>query len=226
MIDVTLLQLVDGLFPAGGYAHSLGLETYAQEGIVRDRAGVEAFVLAHLEGGAGPCDAVAVTSALRHARAGDLAACEALDATLEAMKPARPLREASAQMGRQALRALAAISDDARLAAFRAAVEARRTPGHHAVVFGLAGAAFGWAPEDAAAGFLYQGAAMLVGASLRLLALGQVDGQRTLAALGPAIARLARAAADAAPGDLASFGPGLEVAAMRHERLDARLFRS
>src|SRR5207247_461213 len=34
---LALLQLGDGLFPAGGFAHSFGLETYAQEGRVRDR---------------------------------------------------------------------------------------------------------------------------------------------------------------------------------------------
>src|SRR2546422_7831045 len=54
---LALLQLADGLFPAGGFAHSFGLETYVQEGRVGDAAGLEAFVVAPLEGGAGPCDA-------------------------------------------------------------------------------------------------------------------------------------------------------------------------
>ena len=34
---VGLLQLADGLFPAGGYAHSFGLESYVQSGRVRTR---------------------------------------------------------------------------------------------------------------------------------------------------------------------------------------------
>ena len=71
---LALLQLGDGLFPAGGFAHSFGLETYAQEGRVRDRVGLEAFVGAHLEGAAGPGDAVAVAVAARLAAAGDVAA--------------------------------------------------------------------------------------------------------------------------------------------------------
>ena len=33
----TLLQIADGLFPAGAFAHSLGLETYTQAGVVKDR---------------------------------------------------------------------------------------------------------------------------------------------------------------------------------------------
>src|SRR3989442_6776027 len=75
---LALLQLGDGLFPAGGFAHSFGLETYAQEGRVRDRAGLEAFVTAHLEGAAGPGDALAVALAPRVGAARDPAArCEA-----------------------------------------------------------------------------------------------------------------------------------------------------
>ena len=92
-----LLQFADGLFPAGGFAHSLGLETYAQAGLVRDRAGLEAFLVAHLEGSAGPTDAVAVAVAAAHAAAEDLAGCLALDAWW--MRPS-----ASASSGRRAAR--------------------------------------------------------------------------------------------------------------------------
>lgn len=221
-----LLQFADGLFPAGGYAHSFGLEYYVQSGAVRDPAGVEAFVRAHLEGSAGPCDAVAVVAALTLAAAGDLPGCHALDETLDALKPVAELREASRQMGRQTLRVAAALTGGALLRAFARSVEAGRTPGHHPLAFGLVGAALGWPPEAAAAAYLYATAAMLVGAALRLLPLGQVDGQRILWAAGPLIDRLARDTEGKGPADLSSFAPGIEIAGMRHARLDGRLFRS
>src|SRR5207248_6062480 len=109
---LALLQFADGLFPAGGFAHSFGLETYAQDGVVTDRAGLQAFVLAHLEGSAGPADAVATATAVRLAAAGDRAGWVALDARLEAMKPVPETRAASRQMGRQTLRVAAATADD------------------------------------------------------------------------------------------------------------------
>jgi urease accessory protein len=220
------LQFADGLFPAGGFAHSFGLETYAQEGAVRDRAGLEAFVTAHLEGSAGPADAVAVAAAVRLAAASDVAEWIALDERLEAMKPVPETREASRQMGRQTLRVAAALGADPFLAELARAVADGLAPGHHAAVFGGALGRAGVEPTLAAAAYLHSTAALLVGAGLRLIALGQLDGQRALAAMRPRIARLAEAAAAATPADMWSFNPGLELAGMRHATLDTRLFRS
>src|SRR5919197_1532359 len=171
---LALLQLGDGLFPAGGFAHSFGLETYAQEGRVRDRVGLEAFVTAHLEGAAGPGDAVAVAVATRPAAAAHVPAGAALD-------------------------------EDAVLASIARAIDDGLAPGHHAAAFGAAAGRLGADPEAAAAAYLYSTAALLVGAGLRLLPLGQLDGQRVLAAVRPRIARLAAEAARATAGDMWTF---------------------
>lgn len=223
---LSLLQFADGLFPAGGYAHSFGLEYYVQSGQVRAAAGVEAFVRAQLEGSAGPCDAVAVARSLALGEAEDLDGLLALDETLDALKGVAEFREASRQMGRQTLRVAASLTGHPLLVSFRDALEAGRTPGHHPVAFGLAGSALAWSAEAAARAYLYSTTALLVGAALRLLPLGQLDGQRILWAAGPLIVRLSREAAGNGPAELWSFAPGLEIAGMRHARLDARLFRS
>jgi urease accessory protein len=220
------LQFADGLFPAGGFAHSLGLETYVQDGVVRDRAGLEAFVAAHLEGSAGPADAVAVAVAVRIARESDVAAWIELDERLEAMKPVPEAREASRQMGRQTLRVAAAMDADVFLGGLARAVADGLAPGHHAAVFGAALGRARVEPLLAAAAYLHSTAVLLVGAGLRLIALGQLDGQRVVTSMRPRIARLAEAAAAATPADMWSFNPGLELAGIRHATLDARLFRS
>jgi urease accessory protein len=224
---LTVLQLSDGLFPAGGFAHSFGLETLTQDGVVTDRAGLETFVVAHLEGSAGPSDAVVVAVAARLADRDDLPGLVAADEHLDAMKPVPEFRAASLQMGRQTLRVMASLeSEPALLTAFVRTVDEGLAPGHHATVFGAALGRAGATPELAAAAYLHSTAALLVGAGLRLIALGQLDGQRVLAAVRPRLARLAAAAAGCDLADAWSFTPGLELAGLRHAGLEARLFRS
>lgn len=223
---LTLLQFSDGLFPAGGFAHSFGLETYVQDGRVRDRHDLERFVAAHLDGSAGPADAAAAAIAVGIARRDDSQEWCVLDARLDAMKTVPEFRAASRQMGRQTLRVAAGLGDDPFLAHLARAVDDDRAAAHHATVFGAAVGRGGAEPERAAAAYLYATAALLVGAGLRLIALGQLDGQRVLAAMRGRIQGLATAAATATADDLWSFNPALEIAGIRHAALDMRLFRS
>src|SRR5262245_1216045 len=161
---LSLLHFGDSAFPTGGYAHSFGLETYCQAGLVRGREGLERFLVAQLEGSSGPCDATAAVGVLVAAASDGLGRCRAIDAMLEAMKPVREFREASRQMGHQTLRVAATLTGESRVAAYAEDVGKSLAPGHHAVAYGLAAAALGWAPEATATAFLYSSTALLVGA--------------------------------------------------------------
>src|SRR2546422_4827567 len=98
---LALLQLADGLFPAGGFAHSFGLETYVQEGRVDDAAGLEAVVVAPLEGGAGAGGAVAGGPATPGAARGAVEGGVALDARRDARKGGPEVPAARPPMGGQ-----------------------------------------------------------------------------------------------------------------------------
>jgi urease accessory protein len=224
---LSLLQFADGLFPAGAYAHSFGLEYYVQSGEVSDAGGVEEFLRAYLQGSAAPSDAVAILCAARAGKAGDLAACIALDETLDAMKTVSELRDASRQMGRQMLRVVNHLPGQHRvLADFGEQVGNEATPGHHPVVFGIIGGVMAWPPEEMAGAYLYSTSAALVGAALRLMPLGQLAGQRILWNIRALIAKLAADVQGKSQVDMWTFAPALEIAGMRHAMLDARLFRS
>jgi urease accessory protein len=223
---LALLQLADGLFPTGGFAHSFGLETYVQAGVVRDATGLEALLEAQLEGSIGPTDAVAVACAARFAAAGDLAACLDVDERLDALRWVPEFRAASVQMGRQTLRTAAAPVAAPPLGALARAVAEGVAAGHHPMVFGAVLGCRRVDPEPAAAAYLHSASALVVNAAVRLLPLGQVEGQRVLAAARPRLARLAAAAAAADIDDVWGFVPGLEIAGVRHADLDGRMFRS
>jgi len=223
---LSLLQFSDGLFPAGAYAHSFGLETFIQEARVRDASGVEQFLREFLAASMAPTDAVAALCAWRAASENNLPACIALDQRLHAMKSAAELRDAGRQMGRQTLRIANELLPKSLAAEFFAAIESGATPGHHPIAFGVVGSSLDWPEKETAAAFLYATTAALVGAALRLIPLGQLAGQLILWNLQPLLDSLAEDALAKNESDIWNFAPALEIASMRHACLDARLFRS
>lgn len=150
----------------------------------------------------------------------------ALDEMLDAMKSPSELREASRQMGRQMLRVATHLPCHPMIEEFGKAAAGEITPGHHSIVFGMIGGILEWDSLEMTGAYLYSTTAALVGASLRLLPLGQLAGQRILWNVKPLIATLAEEVQDKHDTDMWSFAPALEIASMRHALLDARLFRS
>ena len=94
------------------------------------------------------------------------------------------------------------------------------------VAFGRACAAMPLPAPEVIAAFLQAQAAALVSAAVRFLPLGPVEGQRMLADLQPRILARALIASDASEDDLASAAWGADIAAMRHETMTTRIFRS
>jgi urease accessory protein len=218
-------RLVDSFFPSGGYAFSSGLEAAVQHGAVRNGEELSRFVVESFTTGIGECEAVAVGLAHDACVSGTLEIAFKADRDLEAMKLGRESRTASRQMGRQVIRL--AANQQARyplIEDYLAAVEAERTSGHLAVSLGLTLAAAGWSKEDSIAAFLYQTATGFVAAAMKLMPIGQREGQRLLESWLEVIEQISHKAAHQRV--LQSWSPVQEIYAMRHSRLESRLFRS
>ena len=69
-------------------------------------------------------------------------------------------------------------------------------------------------------------AASLTAAAVRLVPLGQTDGQRLLHELQPCCLELVQRYAHLTPDDAWNGAPGLDIRSMQHERLYSRLCRS
>ena len=219
------LRFVDSFFPSGGYAFSGGLEAAVQGGAVRDAEELSRYVVESLTTGMGEREAVAVGMAHEAYVSGVLETAFNADRELEAMKLGRESRTASRQMGRQVMRL--AADQRARqplIEEYLAAVDAERTPGHLAVTVGLTLAAAGWSKEDTIAAFLYQAATGFVAAAMKLLPIGQREGQRLLECWLGVIEPISLKAAHQQV--LQSWSPIQDIYAMRHNRLESRLFRS
>lgn len=219
------LRFVDSFFPSGGFAFSSGLEAAVKDGAVRDGKEFATYVEDLLVHGIARREAIAVAVAHQAATQGRLAKALAVDRTLEALKLGRESRLASRQMGRQIVKAAAEqLHDNRPLLDYRTAVEERRTPGHLPVAVGLTLAACGWSRQDTVAAFLYQTAQGMVSAAMKLLPVGQQQGQQLLAGWGPLIAQLSHRVTPQT--QFASWSPVHDIYAMRHSRLESRLFRS
>lgn len=222
MSGSALLLLADGRFPAGGYAHSSGLEPSVTLGTVRDLASLEAFLEGRVRttgfvAAAFTAEAVAATAAR------DADRLRTLDAELDARMPSPAQRATSRQLGRQLLRALQAVapSGDLDLLDRRA---------HQPVVFGAGAAVLGLGCREAAAASLHEAVAGPAAAAVRLLSLDPFQTQAILVRLGPLLDELAEAAArriSSEPEDAPAWGaPLLDLAAEEHQRREGRLFAS
>ncbi|HEU4685609.1 MAG TPA: urease accessory UreF family protein [Nitrospira sp.] len=218
-------RFIDSFFPSGGFAFSSGLEAAVHDGAVRDGDGLARYVEEILVQGIAKREAVAVARAHRSEKARRIQAAMQVDAELESLKLGRDSRLASRQMGRQVARIAADHMPGHRLLReFGAAVENGRTPGHVPVAMGLTLAACGWSRQQAVAAFLYQTAQGFVSAAMKLLPVGQQQGQALLSRWAPLIADLSRSITPGA--GLAAWSPLHDIYAMRHARLESRLFRS
>jgi urease accessory protein len=222
----SLLQISDQQFPTGAYTFSHALETYVQEGLVYDRASCQQLLTTLCHNALGPCDIVFCRAAYHHAMADDLEALTALDRLLNAHKVARELRQESQHTGKAFLRASLALTSTPLLQRYLQAIQAGRASGHHAVAFGLVAQCLSLPAESAIHAYAYNVIAGLVAAAIRLVPLGQSDGQRLLHDLAPTLIEAAQTYRNLTPDEAWSCTPGLEIRSMQHERLYSRLFRS
>lgn len=221
-----LLQMSDQFFPSGAFAFSHAMETYVQLGLVHDRASCHEL-LVHLSHNAlGPCDVVFCAHAFRHAAQADLQALIALDHLMSAIKIPRELRYESRHTGQAFMRAATAITPSPLVQRFVEQVQHGTTPAHHAVVFGLVAQSVGASENQALLAYVYNVTASLVAAAVRLVPLGQSDGQRLLHDLAPTLIEVLQCYRSLPIEDAWSCTPGLDIRSMQHERLYSRLCRS
>lgn len=211
------MLLADGRFPAGGHAHSGGLEPAVSAGSVHDLATLELFLRGRLRTAGLVAAALAAAACARGPEA-----FPALDAEADARTPSPAQRETSRRQGRALLRA-------ARTAWPQASqlheLATGGQPPHHPIVLGAAAAAAGCTPRQAALIVAYQSVTGPASAAVRLLALDPLAVNALLAALAPDIDAVASQASSATELPCLS-APALDLLAEAHARSELRLFAS
>jgi urease accessory protein len=252
-LTASLLLLADSRLPAGGHAHSGGMEAATVAGLVGDADGLEGFLRGRLVT-AGLASAGLAAAACGHAAevaAGAPECWAELDAEAAARIPSPAQRTAARMQGRALLRAARAawphpVLESLAMGSSLAADPAAGGPAapHHLVILGVCVWITGGTPGDAALIAATSAITSPAAAAIRLLGLDPLAVTGMLARLGPDAAAVAARAANAAesggPGGTgegtatggrwaglpAPSSPGLDLLAQQHAQEEVALFES
>jgi urease accessory protein len=221
-----LLHLADSALPIGAMAHSFGLETLVEHGLL-DVPKLPEFLHGYLEEG-GLVEAAFCAAGWRLSQGSDNFVGDwlLLNEKLNARKTARESRLASASLGHNFLNAVASLEDfDLIRLALRASKESAGVT-HHSIAFGLVGGVLKVSDNRTVLGYLHQSIASQVSACQRLLPLGQNAATKILWQLKSAMIETAARSMECALDDAACFMPLLDWGTMEHPGLTTRLFIS
>jgi urease accessory protein len=218
-----LMAWLSPAYPVGAFAYSSGIEWAVEAGDIRDAGTLTRWLAVMIGDGGGFCDGVFFVQAHRAAAAGDDAALRTVAELAAAFVPSKERFLETTAQGRAFLDATRAAWPCAALERLLAIWDG---PLAYPIAVGVAAAGHGIAIEPALAAFLQAITANLVSAGMRLIPLGQTDGQRVLAALEPVLAAAAARALACPLDEAGSAAFRADLASMRHETQYTRLFRS
>jgi urease accessory protein len=218
-----LMAWLSPAYPVGAFSYSGGVEWAVEAGDIRDGETLWDWLSVMIGDGGGFCDAVFFAHAHRAIADNDDAALRAVAELAAAFAPSKERFLETTAQGRAFLDVTQAVWPCATLARLAAVWDG---PVALPVAVGIACAGHGIAREAALHAFLQALVANWISAGVRLIPLGQTDGQRVLAALETTIAQAAARALATSLDDVGGCAFRADIAGMRHETQYTRLFRS
>ena len=213
-------------FPIGSYSYSRGLESAVETRLVVNPTTLVDWIESDIRHGPGWTDAVLFSHVFRSADAkneNDLLHVAALS---YALRGSAELALESTAQGKAFARAVSECWSLTEVEKFRHTLAAKDIEITLPVAAALA-CAIAKIPLRSALFFYVQANANnLVSAAVRLIPLGQSDGQRTLVSLEPHIGASVKKAAIEKLEDLGTSTPMIELMSFAHETQYTRLFRS
>ncbi len=226
---LALLRLQSWLspaFPTGAYGYSHGLEWAVEAGNVLDRKSLVDWLDADLCHGSGRNEAIFFSEAWRGARDDDRAKLVEIAELAAVFRGTAEFVLESSQQAAACLATLRQVWPDRVLDWLSEILCERQVQPALAVVLGVGSARQGIPASVALPAFLQSYIANLVTAGVRLVPLGQTNGQLAIAELEQAVLAAGVQAQKAAIDDLGSAAFMVDLASMAHETQYTRLFRS
>src|SRR5262249_53500166 len=213
-------------FPTGSYSYSHGLEWAIESHQIRHRTSLVDWLDAELRFGSVRNDAIFFVEAWRCAEGGhDTRLLETAELAAACRATSEFAVEAS-QQGASCLSTLREVWCDPAIDVLSEALRQRNIQAVLPIVIAVRSAREGVPIGPALRAFLSALVSDFVSAGVRLIPLGQTDGQRALAELEDALLDASERALTAGIDDLGSAALMVDFASMSHETQYTRLFRS
>jgi urease accessory protein len=218
-----LMAWLSPAYPIGAFSYSSGIEWAIEAGDIKDAETLRQWLAGMIGAGSGFSDAVLFVHAHRAVAANDDAVLRAAAELAAALVTSKErLLETTAQ-GRAFVDATRAAWPCPALARLGAVWQgAVALP----IAVGVTCAGHGIGCEPALQAFLHSLAANWISAGVRVIPLGQTDGQRVLVALEGDIGACAARARATPLDEIGACTVRADIAGMRHETQYTRLFRS
>jgi urease accessory protein len=213
-------------FPTGSYSYSHGLEWAVEAGHVHDRKSLVDWLEADLCYGSGRNEAIFFSQAWHRAVADDRAKLFEVAELAGAFRGTSEFALESSQQGAACSATLRQVWPDCVLDWLSEILRERQVQPALAVVLGVALAQEEIQVNLALPAFLQSYIANLVTAGVRLIPLGQTDGQLAIAELEAAVQAASTQVENCTIDDLGSAAFMVDLASMAHETQYTRLFRS
>ncbi|MHC5226570.1 urease accessory protein UreF [Ignatzschineria sp. LJL83] len=221
-----LVQIHDTAFPTGSFAHSFGMETYIQNGTLRDEEDLKKFLAMYIRHNLASGDGILIKEAYCLAKEQDNKALIHLENICHGIKLSPETRTASARIGRQFLHTVYQLTDNELITQWYEKLKNQEIKGHYAIAYGIYTAVLGADLKTAIEMFFYSSITALVQNAVRAVPLGQMSGVKTVFALLPLIRETVNRVMTLDLDDLDNNSIALEIASMKHEFLHSRLFMS
>ena len=226
---LALLRLQSWLSPtfhSGSYSYSHGLEWAVEAAYIKDRKSLVDWLEADLCYGSGRNEAIFFSEAWRSARDNDRAKLFEIAKLAASYRGTSEFALESSQQASACRSTLRKVWPDRLLDSLSELLSEHNVPPALAVVLGVRSAREGIPISLALPAFLQSYVANLVTAGVRLVPLGQTDGQLAIAGLEAAVLAASAQARNATIDDLGSAAFMVDLASMAHETQYTRLFRS
>ncbi len=221
-----LLHVCDTALPIGGFSHSAGLETYVQEGLITNKEKAKEFVAQQLSINMYYTDAALVSLVYDAAVNNDFETILNFDEICTAVKLPMETRLASNKLGIRLLKLFENNHAFILPANYKSAIVRKQAFGHYCIAFSLLAQGMDIKKRDALAGFYYNAANGFITNAVKLIPLGQQDGQEIVMSLFTLINELAEKSLNPDKELIGYCCAGFDIRCMQHERLYSRLYMS